>query len=465
VLLIEAGGHDESKATRVHGDRWLHRMNPTRNWGYQTVPQIHCNDRVLAYDRGKGLGGSSLINFSVFQYGSRDDYDEIARLAGDEDWNWANTNDRFKRLVTYHFKPPHAPEGYKKYYDPAESDHGRDGPLKVGVPPIWEEPMKDLMDVWEASGYALSLDLNNGGLGLAVSPWTSYQGYRTTAADLLKDAPSNLTILTDSQVERIIFEGTKATGVLVNGRTHLASKDIILCAGALDSPKLLLLSGVGPAEELKKHDIPLVHDLPRVGKGLRDHFLVNPTWIRADHVSETSKYYKSPELQAKARKQFEKDGTGPLAEIYCAAAIGFFKHGPIYASEEFKALPEARRKHLSQTTVPCFEVILNGAIPEYFIDPLNSPPLANMYIGLMNAESTGEVKLQSSDYRQPALFDPNAFAHPFDRRVAIEATRAVLDVADSPAFQKDTVGVLHAPKSKSDEDILTYWRQNIQTMW
>jgi choline dehydrogenase-like flavoprotein len=463
--LIEAGGRDETKVNRVHGDRWLHRMNPSINWGYQTVPQAHLNDRVISYDRGKGLGGSSLINFSVFQYGSQDDYDEIALLVEDDDWKWAPTQRRFNRLLTYHFMPPHTPQGYKKYFDPAKSNHGENGPLHVSIPPIWENPVTELLDIWEASGYKINPDLNNGTLGLAVTPWSMYQGYRTTAADLLKDAPSNLTIVTDTQVERILFKDKKAIGVQAGGQTYFSSKEVILCAGALDSPKLLLLSGVGPAQELQEHNITVVHDLPRVGKGLKDHYFVAPTWLSADHTSERHKYFQNPELQAEARKRFEKDGTGPLSEIFGGSAIGFLKQEAVYASEEFKALPEDVRKYLLKPTVPTFEVLFGTAISEYFIDPLNTPELTNIYIGLMNAQATGEVTLQSSDPKQPLLYNPKCFSHPFDRRMAIEATQAVLEVAESPAFQKDILGVFHAPKSTKDEDILAYWRENVISMW
>jgi choline dehydrogenase-like flavoprotein len=439
-------------------------MNPSLAWGYQTVPQPHLNNRVISYDRGKGLGGSSQINFSVFQYGSRDDYDEIARLVEDDEWSWNHTQQRFKRLLTYHLEPPHAPEMYK-YFDPVESIHGQNGPLHITAPPVWEHELKDIMDLWEAAGYKLNTDLNNGNIGLAVGPSTAYKGYRTTAADLLEDAPSNLTIMTDAQVERILFESNRATGVRANGHDYLARKEVILCAGALDSPKLLMLSGIGPAEDLQKHNIPVVQDMPRVGKGLKDHYFVGPTWIRAEHTTERPKYYKSPELQAKAKEQFEKDGTGPVADLFSSIAIGFFKHDAVYASEEFKALPKEVREYMLKPTVPAFEIVLDGAIAEYVTDPLSYPALANMFVGLMNAQSTGEVTLQSSDYRQPLLYDPKIFTHSFDRRVAIEATRSLLEVAESPAFAKDTVGVLQAPKSNSEEDILAYWREYASSMW
>jgi choline dehydrogenase-like flavoprotein len=462
--LIEAGGHDKSKKNQVHTDRWIHRLNPTLSWGYETVPQKHLNDRRITYDRGKGLGGSSQINFSVFQYGFRDDYDEIARLVEDDEWTWSHAEQRFKRLLTYHLEPQ-MPDMYKKYFDPVQSNHGQSGPLHISIPPVWERELKDIMDVWEASGYKINTDLNNGTIGLAVGPSTLSRGYRTTATDLLEDVPSNLTIITDAQVERILFEGKRATGIRANNRDFLAGKEIILCAGALDSPKLLMLSGVGPAEHLQQHNIPLVQDLPQVGKGLKDHYWLASTWIRAEHTTDRPQYYQTPELQAKASEQFEKYGTGPLADNFASIAVGFFKHDALYASEEFKSLPNELREYMLKPTVPAFEVMLNVVIAEYFTDPPGSPALSSMGVGLMNTQSTGEVTLQSSDYRQPLLYDPKCFSHPFDRRVAIEATRALLEVAESPAFAKDTVGVLKVPKSKSDEDILEYWRENAGSMW
>ena len=258
----------------------------------------------------------------------------------------------------------------------------------------------------------------------------------------------------------------KAIGIeTVDGVKFHARGEIILSAGALDTPKLLLLSGIGPASELTKHSIPVRLDLPAVGRGLKDHHHITPTWIRAPHTTDRHTFYQSPSLQAAARAQWDTDGTGPLSEISCVHTTGFFKSDAICKSDEFKALPEERQRHLSQPTVPLYEVYLNGPSAEQLISPSTAQPLATVFIFVLNAENSGTITLSSSDPADPPLCDPKFFSNPFGRRVAIEATREAMAVANSAEFQKDTVGLLHGPQSTSDEDILGYWRERTSSTW
>ena len=290
-----------------------------------------------------------------------------------------------------------------------------------------------------------------------------------TAADLLHDAPDNLEILTNTQVARVIFspdEPLKAIGIeTIDGDKILPTHDVILSAGSLDTAKLLMLSGVGDATQLNQFNIPVRLDLPYVGKGLKDHHHTTATWKRAPHTTDRHTYYRNPELQAAARKQWTIDRTGPLSEIACTCTVGFFKSDAVYQSEEFRALPEDRRRHLLMPTVPIYEFYLNGPNVDHLISPATAEPLATIFIFVLNSENSGEVTLQSADPTVPALFDPKFFSHPFGRRLAIEATRHVFRVVEGDAFQKDTTGVLHAPKSMSEEDILDYWKETTGSTW
>ena len=251
----------------------------------------------------------------------------------------------------------------------------------------------------------------------------------------------------------------------MGGAQLLARTDVILSAGALDTPKLLLLSGIGPASELEKHSIPIRLNHPAVGRGLKDHHHIAPTWIRAPHTTDRPSFYQSPTLQAAARAQWEADGTGPLSELSCISPIGWFKSAAIYRSDEFKALPPERQRHLSQPTVPLYEILLNAASAEHFVSPSTAQPLATVFIFLLNADNPGTVTLSSPDPADPPRCDPKYFSDPFSRRVAIEATREVMAVVDGAAFQRDTVGLLHGPKSTSEEDILAYWREKTVSTW
>ena len=467
VLLIEAGGQNNVESWRIDGERWLTRMNPEQAWGYQTVPQQHLGGRVLGYDRGKGLGGSTAINFSVWNIGPRDDHDEIARLVDDDEWRWENAQKRYKRLENYNGADPAIQRTYNPYLNPKTEDHGDDGPIKVGFPVVAEKSLASQMDIWKASGYEFNPDANSGnplGLGLTVN--SAQQGLRSTAADMLTDSPSNLHILTDTQIARVLLNGTKAVGVeTLNGQNIYASKEIVLSAGALDTPKLLMLSGVGPEDQLAKFAIPLVHDNPHIGQHLRDHFHVTPTFRRTEHSKSRREYYASEALQKAARIQWETNHTGPLSEIACASGIGFFKSEAVGTSAELEALPKAQRGHLQRPTVPSYEVVLNGPSAEYFMDPQNSPTLTSIFVVVMNTQSEGSVALQSADPHTPLLYDPAFLSHPFDRRVAIEATREMMRVVDGPKFRTDHIGIVSAPASDNEGDILEYWEKNLSSTW
>ena len=466
VLLVEAGGKNESKAVRADAERWLHRMVPGMNWGYQTAPVKGFDGKVIAYDRGKGLGGSSAINFSVWTLGPKDDYDEVARLVDDEEWSWKNVQQRYKRIESYHAEAGEVPDIVRDYLDANPKNHGYNGPIQVGLPRIAEPQGKEMMDIWYANGAKHNLDHNSGDpLGLALSIATAYKGVRSTAADALVDAPSNLHILVDTEVAQVVMDGTRVTGInTFDGQTFYAEKEVILSAGSLDTPRVLLHSGIGPADELKAFNIPVVKANDNVGAHLKDHHHITIPAIRANPLDERTKYYKSKELQAAARTLWEKDGSGPLSEYATTLGIAYEKLDNLSELPEFQELSKEEQKHLLAPTVPHYEYILNGPWLPHFMDPENAEAGVTIFVFLLNQKSTGSVRLQSSDPKQPLIYDPNWFSHPYDRKVAAESTRKILKIMDSPQFQKGTV-VINGPKSDAEEDILAYWRSNSESTW
>jgi choline dehydrogenase-like flavoprotein len=182
------------------------------NWGYKTTPQEHCNARELDYSRGKGLGGGSAINFGVFTVGAKDDYDEWAAGVDDETFGWKQMQTRFKDLETFNgtiVRPEH-----QKYANTVAADHGETGGLRIGYAENWEDDLSTVLDAFEEAGYQRNFDHNSGNpLGMALTINSAGQGKRTTAADLLVDAPGNLSIVTDSPVQRVILDGKTAVGV------------------------------------------------------------------------------------------------------------------------------------------------------------------------------------------------------------------------------------------------------------
>ncbi|KAF2002291.1 GMC oxidoreductase [Amniculicola lignicola CBS 123094] len=414
VLLLEAGEYSDTAAAKIDGERWLHRTNPNYNWGYKATPQGNLGNRAVEYDRGKGVGGTTLINFEV--------WDEIASLTGNEDWNWLSTRKRYQEIESYHgFEPDVAPE-YRKYLGAKESDHGHKGPIKVGFPRVWERSMIDNLNIWLGEGSELNPDVNSGKpLGLGIMANSAHNGVRSSAQDALSDPPANLSIHTVAEVARVIFQDNTAVGVeTVDEKSYFASKEVILCCGALDTPRVLMHSGIGPAEQLNHFNIPIVWDA---------------------------------------------DQTGILAEMACSFAIGFQKSENISKSPEFASLSLETQALLKSPTLPHYEFILNCPVFDHYMDPANAVPATSVFVVNLNPQTEGAVTLQSAHPKIPLLFDPNFFAHPYDCRVVIEATREVLKAANSPAFRKDTVRDMHVPASSSDDDIWEYWKTTSASLW
>jgi choline dehydrogenase-like flavoprotein len=184
-----------------------------------------------------------------------------------------------------------------------------------------------------------------------------YQGSRTTASAYLENAPPNLTIKVNSPVAKVLMSGKKATGVrTIAGSDFHAKYDIILSCGALNSPQLLMLSGIGPAAELKKHRISIIQDLPDVGQNLQDHCFSTATLLQRPGTSERSEFEgMSPEAMAAARAQHTIDKKGILSSLYCSVPMGWFKSDAVYQSEEYKALNKHTQEFLKKPHVPIYE--------------------------------------------------------------------------------------------------------------
>ncbi|MCJ1455564.1 hypothetical protein MMC28_005919 [Mycoblastus sanguinarius] len=459
ILLIDAGGPNVDPNYQTFGERhWTHATAPGYNWGYKTVPQEHLEERKLDYSRGKGLGGSTSINFCVYTRGPKADYDRWAQLVEDDTWSWDYVLERFKKLET--FVP--ILENYKPYLDVSAAVHGFDGPLKIGLPNAWERGFGEYLDIVTAK-YPINLDHNSGDLlGMSVSQMSASNGHRITASGaFLSSAPANLTIITDAAVERVLFEGQKAVGVEVPGKKIYVRQEVILSAGALDSPKILLLSGIGPREELAQHNIPSIQDIPGIGKKLHDHYWLKLVTTQKPGTHHRTSYISSPETLEEARAQWIKDKTGPLTDYYLPQMMSYLKSDRILCSKEFLELDSAVQNYLQAETTPHYELISH--IPAFTVKAPEKY-LATA-VAFMNGQSAGEVKLRSADPNDPPLVDPNFLSHPFDCRVAVESIREALEFISLPGLAKDQVRLATGPTGQSDEEILKYVRSTGISMW
>ncbi|KAF2083900.1 GMC oxidoreductase [Saccharata proteae CBS 121410] len=464
ILLLEAGGPNASLDTRLLSERYTTFLSggPAMNWGYQTAPQRALNGRSFDYSRGKGLGGSSAINFACWTVGPAEDYDEWARLVGDEGFSWENAKRRYKRLETYDFE---IADQHRDYVAPRPEDHGSRGPVQIEFAKEWERSFQDVLDAGRAVGMEVNRDANSGSpLGIAVVPATSRRGVRSTARSaFLEDAPSNLTILTEAPVERVVFEGKRAVAVKTGSKTYTARKEIILSAGALDTPKLLLLSGVGPAHELSAHNITPIHHLPGVGKNLQDHPFFSLIVRLHPGTNNRSTLFNDPAALAAAKQQFHADGSGPLALFYNSIIMGWAKSSHLFSTPEFAALSPDAQNHLRKPGVPTFELVSHGPAFHAELDPKEE------YLAVMPAQfasqSRGQVTLASADPAAPPVCDPNIFSVPFDRLNMISAVRAAITLLDSPILKKEIAEGFDVPKSDSDEDIWAFVQERCGTMW
>ncbi|MGY1609719.1 GMC family oxidoreductase [Geodermatophilus sp. SYSU D00700] len=271
VLLLEAGGSDDVLEVQVPAA--LYKLWRTRrDWNYTTEPQPGLGGRRLFWPRGKLLGGSSSMNAMIYVRGAAADYDEWARLTGDPSWSYERVLPLFRRM--------------EDNARGADRFHGTGGPLRVEdlrSPHPWT---RAVVESAVAAGHPRNDDFN-GAVQEGVGRYqvTQRRGRRWSAADAyLRPALGrpNLTVLTGALTTRVLVSGGRATGVEYRraGQVHTvhASAEVVLCGGAVNSPQLLMLSGIGPAAHLREVGVDVVHDLPGVGGGLQDHPLVPVVW-------------------------------------------------------------------------------------------------------------------------------------------------------------------------------------------
>lgn len=428
---------------------------PHYDYQYTTEPQEHLANRSISYTRGKGLGGSSCINFCFYTRGAKDDFDEWARRVGDDFFNWENAERRFKKLEGYQ---PIETEMHKKYAEWKPENHGTDGPVKIADSVEWERTQESTLIAGYNEGWKKNMDGNDGDpIGLALGATTGWRSRRTTAKTAyLDNAPSNLEIVTNASATKILFEGKRAVGVHAGGKDYHAEKEVILSAGALDTPKLLMLSGVGPEAGLNKHKIDVLADLP-VGIGLQDHLYL-PLIMQLKDGGNDRAAWSTPDAIEAGRKQLNADGTGPLSIMYNSALVGFAKGSKsVYESQAFRDLPKDVQDYIKKPTVPTFESA--SLIPTFPLPGFDPNKTYNTEIAFgMVPQSRGTVTLKSADPADPPVSDPKFFSHPFDQVALIDAVRRVYKWLRNPAYSPDIVGPFNVPKSDSDEDIAEYIR-------
>lgn len=416
VLLLEAGGPDYrfDFRTQMPAALAFPLQGKRYNWAYETDPEPHMNNRRMECGRGKGLGGSSLINGMCYIRGNALDLDGWAQQPGLENWSYLDCLPYYRKLENR---------------DTGANDwHGGDGPVSITTPKAGNNPLfAAMVEAGVQAGYPRTEDLNGyqqegfGPMDRFVTP----KGRRSSTArgylDQAKPRP-NLKIITHALTNRIVFDGKRAVGVeyLVGDGDTLhradARKEVLLSAGAIASPQILQRSGVGPAELLKQFDIPLVHDLPGVGENLQDHLEMYLQYECKEPVSlyPALKWWNQPKIGA----EWLFNGTG-------IGASNQFEAGGFIRSDAAFAWPNIQYHFLPVA------INYNGsnAVEAHGFQ---------CHVGSMRSKSRGRVQLKSRDPRQHPSILFNYMADEEDWiefRAAIRITREIINQPALDAFR------------------------------
>ena len=314
VLLLEAGPRDRSPVLHVPAAARYAFNAPRYNWSYRTEPEPRLDGRRLAQPRGKVLGGSSSINGLVYLRGHALDYEAWAE-SGATGWSYAEVLPYFRRL-----------EGFT---GPLTDYRGGSGPVRVSVVDDLHPISRAFMEACGQAGYDFTEDVNGYRQeGFGRFPMNAAAGYRwSTARAYLRPAARrpNLTIRVGCHIDRILFEGRRAVGVegRRNGRRYRARarREIVLSAGAFNSPKLLMLSGVGPPDHLRAHGIDVVQELPGVGRNLQDHQIGSIQMACRQPVSLAGHLRAASRVRAVVRWLLRRDGLLASNHFECGAFI------------------------------------------------------------------------------------------------------------------------------------------------
>ncbi|XP_054709909.1 uncharacterized protein LOC129219656 [Uloborus diversus] len=453
VLLLEAGSAPPliSEIPVISRFLWFTRID----WSYRTTPQRHTgegmNNREVVWPAGKTLGGSSVLNDVLYVRGNPKDYDEWA-AAGAEGWSYDDVFPYFIKLEDNR-DPEFVANGY----------HGVGGPQTAHRPRYQGEIKKPLFQAAKSLGYDVVDSNADYQTGFYDIQGILRSGQRcSTAKAYLVPAENrtNLDILTDAYVRKIIIEKGRAVGVQFDheGSTYevKAKREVILSAGATNTPKILMLSGIGPRKELERFKIPIVSDLP-VGKNLQDHCGSNENFLLDPSIPEIR--YKV--LDPLNIQQYLQNRTGPLASVEFIAFLAFLNN---HLSKQIKDSPNYQLYILEASTLIALEQFnLRPEVYSAVYAPYEGKPFYACLVSLLKPKSRGTITLRSTDPYDPPVIDPNYLEDPEDIQDLVEGLKTCRRIGTSDAMKK--VGSVPFSTSypgceehKGNED-LYYWCQ------
>jgi choline dehydrogenase-like flavoprotein len=435
VLLLEAGGGDWNPLFRMPAG-FAKMTKGVASWGWETVPQKHMKGRVLRYTQAKVIGGGSSINAQLYTRGNAADYDLWASEDRCEGWDYRAILPYFKRA-----------EDNQRF---ADDYHSYGGPLGVSMP-VSALP---ICDAYIRAGQELGIPYNGDFNGKQQAGVGFYQltqrDRKRSSASMAYLLPirdrKNLTVRTGARVARIVIEGNRAVGVAIASGRELeivrAEREVLVSSGAIGSPKLLLQSGIGPADHLRSVGIDVRHDLPGVGGNMQDHldlFVISE--CTGDHTYDgVAKLHRT----AWAGLQYLLFKSGPVAS-------SLFETGGFWYAD-----PQARSPDIQ------FHLGLGSGI-EAGVEKLKNAGVT-LNSAYLHPRSRGTVRLASSDPSAAPLIDPNYWDDPHDRKMSLEGLKIAREIMQQDALKPYVMAErLPGPRVMADDELFDYGCANAKT--
>lgn len=410
VCLLEAGPADNDFFIKIPAGIIAMMRSNSRNWRYWTEPQKALNNRKVYIPRGKTLGGSSSVNAMCYTRGHKVDYDHWESL-GNKGWGYKDVLPLFKRSENYE------PEGDMEY-------HGKGGPVNISELPYQHKISDVFVEAGVQAGYPKNDDFNGAtqeGVGLYKVFQKNGQRHGAAAGYLhpVMDRP-NLTVMTNAPVNRVLFDGKRAVGVEISHNKRIKrieGNEVILSGGAINSPQILKLSGVGPKAELEAHNIDLVHDLPGVGENLQDH---------PDILIVRKTKRPSSTLALSLRVVLARGPKGLFD--YFIRGKGIFTTNVAEGGGFVKSRPEEEVPDL-QYHLSCVRLENHGLDLSFSIGHGYSG-----HVCILRPKSRGNITLRDANPRSPAKIDPNLLGHPDDFEGMLRGVKTVRKIFEQKAF-------------------------------
>ncbi|CAH0354852.1 GMC family oxidoreductase [Aquabacterium sp. CECT 9606] len=415
VLLIEAGGKDDYHWVHIPVGYLYCMGNARTDWLYRTEPEPGLNGRSLAYPRGKTLGGSSSINGMIYMRGQARDYDHWAELTGDDSWRW-------ERVLPFFMQ-------HENHHQGRGDLHGATGEWRVEKQRLRWDLLDAIALAAQQAGIPATPDFNRGcNEGVGYFEVNQRKGLRWNAAKaflrpVCYDRP-NFEMWTHAQVARLVIEAQpggdqRCTGVQVwTGRemvTATASREVILSAGSIGSPQILQLSGIGPGETLRRHGLPVLHELPGVGANLQDHLQIRSVF-KVNGVKTLNTMLQSHWGKARIALEYALNRSGPMS--MAPSQLGAFTRSD-------PALPH-----------PNLQYHVQPLSLDAFGQPLHGFGAFTASVCNLNPTSRGTVRIISPRFEDAPAIAPNYLSTLQDRQVAADSLRLTRRIVAQPALAR-----------------------------